>query len=103
MPDDQIISGTDRTMQSLKEIVPPVLMAFGAISLLRTSRLLSLVALGALLYDTAADVDAERKARGRSLPVRRAESRRLDTEIEDSFPASDPPSSSGSMTAGAPS
>ena len=101
MPDNQIISGNERTAESLKNIVPPILIAFGAISLLRTSRFLSLVALGACLYDAAVDADANRKARGRDIAARRADHHRIDTAIEDSFPASDPPSSSGS-TAGSP-
>ncbi len=102
MPDDQMIFDRDHTAESLKEFVPPVLMLFGAVSLLRTSRFLSLLALGAFLYDAAVNTDADRKARGRDLSTRRATAKRLDAEIEDSFPASDPPSSSGSTTAGAP-
>ena len=102
MPDDRIVFSSEGTAETLKEIIPPVLMAFGAVSLLRTSRFLSLIALGAFLYDAAVNSDGDRKARGRDLPSRRAAAKRLDQEIEDSFPASDPPSSSGSTTAGAP-
>jgi hypothetical protein len=105
MPDDQILTGHASTTESLKEIVPPVLIALGAISLLRSSRLLSLVAIGAYLYDAAVKTDTDRKKRGRDLPSRRAMAARLDEaldeEIADSFPASDPMSFSGT-TAGAP-
>jgi hypothetical protein len=101
MPDDQFLTGRPSTTESLKEIVPPVLIALGAISLLRSSRLLGLVAMGAYLYDVAVKTDADRKKRGRDLPSRRAMAARLDEEIADSFPASDPISFSGT-TAGAP-
>ena len=101
MPDDRYIPEHNSTAETLKEIVPPVLMAIGAVSLLRTSKLLSLVALGAVLYNVAADTEANRKARGRNISARRAVGRSIDTEMEDSFPASDPPSFSGT-TAGAP-
>jgi hypothetical protein len=101
MPDDRFILEHQTTAETLKEIVPPVLMAFGAISLLRTSKLLSLVALGAYLYNVAANSEADRRVRGRNVAARRTSGRNIDTEMEDSFPASDPPSFSGS-TAGAP-
>jgi hypothetical protein len=101
MPDHRFIPAHQTTAETLKEIVPPVLMAFGAISLLRTSKLLSLVALGAYLYNVAANSETERTVRGRNVATRRAVGRSIDTEMEDSFPASDPPSFSGS-TAGAP-
>lgn len=101
MPDDRFIPERNATAETLKEIVPPVLMAIGAVSLLRTSKLLSLVALGAVLYNVAADTEASRKARGRNVSARRTVGRSIDAEMEDSFPASDPPSFSGA-TAGAP-
>jgi len=101
MPDDQIFSSRPSTAETLKEIVPPVLMALGAFSLLRTSRFLSLVALGVFLYDAGANSDTNRKKRGRDLTSRKAIAARLDEEIADSFPASDPMSFSGT-TAGAP-
>ena len=101
MPDDQIVPSHISTSESLKEVVPPVLIALGAISLLRSSRLLGLLAAGAYLYDVAAKADLDRKKRGRDLPSRRAMGERLDREIADSFPASDPVSFSGT-TAGAP-
>jgi hypothetical protein len=101
MPDDQIIHSPASTSESLREIVPPVLVALGAISLLRSSRLLSLIAAGAYLYNVAQKTDADRKKRGRDLPSRRALGARLDEEMADSFPASDPMSFSGT-TAGAP-
>jgi hypothetical protein len=100
MPDDQI-DQTRNSTSDLKEIVPPVLIALGAITLLRFSRLLSLVATGAYLYDLAQKTDADRKKRGRDLPSRRALGARLDEQMADSFPASDPMSFSGT-TAGAP-
>ena len=101
MPDDQTAFVSNSTSQSLKEMVPPVLMAIGAISLLRTSRFLSLVALGAFMYDAAVTSDAGRKVRGRDFTSKRTAGELLDNEIADSFPASDPPSFSGT-TAGAP-
>jgi hypothetical protein len=101
MPDDQTLIGRPSSAETLKDAVPPLLMALGALSLLRSSRILTLVALGALLYDVAANSDTDRKARGRDLRSKRRASTLLDAEIEDSFPASDPPSFSGN-TAGAP-
>ena len=101
MPDGQNLPIPVSTTETLKEIVPPVLMALGAISLLRTSRFLSFAILGAYLYDAAVNNDTGRKSRGRDVASRRAASDRLDAEIEDSFPASDPPSYSGS-TVGRP-
>ena len=101
MPDDRIVTTSQATSETLKEIVPPVLIALGALSLLRSSRLLGLVAAGAYLYDAAQNVDADRRRRGVDLPSRRRQSNRIDEEIADSFPASDPPSFSG-MTAGKP-
>ncbi len=79
---------------TLRELAPPLLMALGALSLLRTSRVLSLVALGIFAYDIAGRRDGE-------LALRRLKSQRLDDTIADSFPASDPPSFSGA-SAGAP-
>lgn len=101
MPDDRIVYTRHATSESLKEIVPPVLIALGALSLIRSSRLLGLVAAGAYLYDAAQKVDADRRRRGVDLPSRRRTGQRIDEEIADSFPASDPPSFSG-MTAGKP-
>jgi hypothetical protein len=101
MPDDRFTLDHQTTAETLKEIVPPVLMAVGAISLFRTSKLLSLVAIGAYLYSVAANSEAERKVLGRNVATRRVIGSSIDTEMEDSFPASDPPSFSGS-TAGAP-
>lgn len=101
MPDDRIVHTSHTTSQNLKEIVPPVLLALGGLSLLRSSRLLGLVAAGAYLYDAAQKVDADRRRRGVDLPSRRRESNRIDDEIADSFLASDPPSFSGT-TAGTP-
>lgn len=100
MPDDQIRL-THTTTENLKEIIPPVLMVLGGLSLLRTSRLLGFVALGAYLYDAAVNSDNNRKLRGRDHDSKKTASAALDQELEDSFPASDPPSFSGS-TAGAP-
>jgi hypothetical protein len=101
MPDDRILHTSQATSETLKEAVPPVLIALGALSLLRSSRLLGLAALGVYLYDAAQKVDADRRRRGVDLPSRRRMGQRIDDEIADSFPASDPPSFSG-MTAGNP-
>jgi hypothetical protein len=81
-----------------QEIVPPVLMALGAVSLLRTSRFLSLALLGGWVYSEMQKSDAARQIRARAASLASAG---IDEEIDDSFPASDPPSFSG-MTAGAP-
>jgi hypothetical protein len=101
MPDVQTVHSRNSTSENLKEIVPPVLIALGAIALLRSSRLIGLIATGAYLYDLAQKTDADRKKRGRDLPSRRALGKRLDEEMADSFPASDPMSFSGT-TAGSP-
>ncbi len=101
MPDDRIVYSRNTTSETLKEVVPPVLIALGAVSLIRSSRLLGFAALGAYLYDAAQKVDADRKRRGIDLASRRRQGERLDEEIADSFPASDPISFSGT-TAGAP-
>jgi len=60
-----------------------------------------IAAAGAWLYDAAQKVDADRRRRGVDLPSRRRMAARIDEEIADSFPASDPPSFSGT-TAGTP-
>jgi hypothetical protein len=101
MPDDRIVHSSQSTSEALKQIVPPVLIALGAVSLLRASRLLGLVAMGAYLFDAAQKVDADRKRRGVDLPTRRRLGARVDDEIDASFPASDPPSFSG-VTVGRP-
>jgi hypothetical protein len=101
LPESDYRTETEGTAENLKRLIPPVLIALGAISLLRTSRFLSLLALGICSYDAAARSDAERKTRQIDRPSRREAARRLDDEIEASFPASDPPSSSGT-TAGSP-
>jgi len=100
MPDDRTFPETNTEIW--KDIVPPVLMAFGAVSLLRTSRLLSFALLGMWLYDAANRSSESRASRGRSAAAKRAATEAVDMAVEDSFPASDPPSFSG-VTAGAPS
>src|SRR4051812_48985617 len=101
MPDDRILDTTHTTSENLKQNPPPVLIALGAFRLLPSSRLLGLVAARAPLSHAGQKVDADRKKRGVALPSRRRQSDRLDDEIADSFPASDPPSFSGT-TAGTP-
>jgi hypothetical protein len=101
MPDTRIAHNPTRLQQGLRDTVPPALMVLGAISLLRTSRFLSLVAVGLWLYDAVASSEDHRKHHGRDKRSRHAATERLDDMIDDSFPASDPPSHSGA-TAGAP-
>ena len=101
MSESDYLSETEETEEHLESLIPSVLLTLGAVSLLRTSRLLSLVAVGVCLYDAAVKYDAERKMRQIDLPARKEAARRLDDEIEASFPASDPPYSSGT-TAGSP-
>jgi hypothetical protein len=101
MPDDRFFTESGKTAESLKEIVPPLLMALGALSLLRSSRLLRFVAAGAVLYSIADATELRRRKRGYNIAARRSAGRSIDQEMEDSFPASDPPSFSGA-TAGAP-
>jgi hypothetical protein len=101
MPDDRFFSERSKSTESLKEIIPPVLMALGALSLFRSSRLLGFVAVGAALYNIADAAECERRRQGRNIASRRLVGRNIDQEMEDSFPASDPPSFSGA-TAGAP-
>ncbi len=91
----------DRGPETVQGVVTAAVIAFGAVSLLKTSRFLSLALLGACLYETASKSDAERRRSGKGLLARRAASRVVDLESDESFPASDPPSYSGS-TAGAP-
>jgi hypothetical protein len=98
MPDDQILSPKTSTLDELSTMVPPVLMALGAFSLLRTSRLLSLALLGGWLYTKAQESDGSRHARGVSAPAKRASSQRVDLAVEDTFPASDPTSFSGTTS-----
>lgn len=99
MPDGQ--SRSDHLDTALREVVPLMLMALGALSLFRTSRALMLTVLGAWAYDVVARADHDHIRRRRNIAARRAQERLLDQAIEDSFPASDPPSTHGA-TAGAP-
>jgi hypothetical protein len=100
MKNDLITKDSDLG-ETLREVLPPVLMAFGALSLLRMSRTLSLVALGIFAYDVVTRQDAGRVAKGRDAASKRVQNQRIDEMSDDSFPASDPPSSSGSFV-GAP-
>jgi hypothetical protein len=100
MPDNLTFFSKEET-EGLHKIIPPILMAFGAVSLLRSSRLLSLTLIGVGLYDLAKNSDASRQQRSGNALTKRAAYREVDSESEDSFPASDPPSYSGT-TAGAP-
>ena len=101
MSDDRSLFGPRHDADLLRELVPPVLMTLGAISLLRTSRFLSLALVGAYLYDLAARSDGDRKLRGHDVSSRRLANHRVDTAMDHSFPASDPPAFSGSI-AGSP-
>ena len=93
MPDDAsgLYGGKD-----FKTAIPFTLLAISAASLLRGAPLLGFGLLGCCLYPLAEEIDRDRQARGRSLKARRAQSRQLDLALEDTFPASDPPSISGS-------
>jgi len=101
MPDTQLDSNRETLERGLREIVPPVLMTLGALSLLRSSKFLSVSILGTWLYCLAAASDDSRKRRGLDRRSRRAAEQQVDEAMEESFPASDPPSFSGA-TAGAP-
>jgi hypothetical protein len=94
MADNRPTVAKPTAVDDFQKIVPPLLMALGALSLLRSSRTLSVAIIGTWLYGLARKSDAERDAG-------RITSETIDQEMEDSFPASDPPSFSGS-TAGAP-
>jgi hypothetical protein len=101
MPDDQAMLSGNGVETALRELVPPVLMALGAILLFRSSRVLALAVLGAWTYDAVARTEEGRVQRQRNIGARRAKDESVDQMVEDSFPASDPPSSHGA-TAGAP-
>jgi len=102
MPDDQRPTGPEDSPIRWNGVVPPLLMAAGAASLLRNARLLGLTLLGAWLFEVADESDRTRRTRRKAAAARRnAATRRLDEEIAASFPASDPPSFSGAI-AGAP-
>jgi hypothetical protein len=90
MPDDQNVAPNSPKLDELSQIVPPVLMALGAFSLLRTSRFLTLALVGGWLYKVAQKSDGGRHDRGVSAPVKRQTSRKVDAAVEDTFPASDP-------------
>ena len=94
MADNRLIAEQTNAIDDFQKIVPPLLMALGAISLLRSSRTLSLAIIGTWLYGVACKSDGDRD-------TRRTAGESIDEELDDSFPASDPPSFSGS-TAGAP-
>jgi hypothetical protein len=101
MPDSLTPTQRDDFEQALRSVVPPALMTLGVLSLLRTSRYLSLAVVGMWLYTVAKDSDTGRRQRGRYRSAKQAGEARMDEALADSFPSSDPPSSSG-MTAGAP-
>jgi hypothetical protein len=98
MPDDQSLTLKPSPLEDLSAIVPPVLMALGAFSLLRASRLLTLVLVGGWLYTKAQNSDGSRHVQGVSAPAKRTQSAAVDAAIEDTFPASDPPSFSGTTS-----
>lgn len=94
MADNRLTAEKPNVVDDFQKIVPPLLMALGALSLLRSSRTLSFAIIGTWLYGVASRSDDNRD-------TRRTAGESVDEELEDSFPASDPPSFSGS-TAGAP-
>jgi hypothetical protein len=99
MPDDQRTIDGNAAPESWKELAGYLLIGLGALSLLRTSRFLSLALAGAWLYDVAGKSQSARADRGRDIASRRKIADRIDAQMEDTFPASDPPSFSG-VTAG---
>ncbi len=94
MADNRLTAEKSNVVDDFQKIVPPLLMGLGALTLLRSSRTLSLAVIGTWLYGVACKSDGNRDAK-------RIAGESIDEEMEDSFPASDPPSFSGS-TAGAP-
>jgi hypothetical protein len=94
MADNRPTADKSTAVDDFQKIVPPLLMALGALSLLRSSRTLSVAIIGTWLYGLACKSDRDRDAG-------HVTGETIDQEMEDSFPASDPPSFSGS-TAGAP-
>ena len=95
MPDDSTRPDRPAAASDWEAVIPPTLMAVGAASLVRSFPLLSLALVGGWLFRLATEADQDRHVRGRSLGARRAAAHRLDVALEDSFPASDPPSLSG--------
>ena len=78
-------------------LLPLGLMAVGAVSLLRSSGLLCLSAVGLVAYDLACAADRDRRRRTGTVAERRSADRKVDIAMEDSFPASDPPGFSGAV------
>jgi len=95
MPDDAGNPDRADPAAARQAAIPLALVAVGVLSLLRGTPLAGLGLLGWWLYPIAAEADRDRHARGRSLKARRAAAQRLDIALDDSFPASDPPSLSG--------
>ena len=95
MPDDPKLPDRHATAWDWEAAIPPTLMAIGVTSLVRSFPLVGLGLIGSWLFRLATEADEIRHRRGRSLRARRAATRRLDVALEDSFPASDPPSLSG--------
>ena len=97
MPDDRMMLASPE-QPDWKRLIAPTLMALGAVSLIRTSRLATLALVGAYLFDHARVVDSDRHRRGVSAAAKRAAEERLDAALADSFPASDPPAYSGASS-----
>jgi hypothetical protein len=95
MPDDQRTIDNGAAPENWKELASYLLIGLGALSLLRTSRILSLALAGAWLYDVAGKSEGSRALRDRDIKSRRRIADRIDAQVEDTFPASDPPSFSG--------
>ncbi len=78
--------------------IPPVISILALIGLGRVARLASLGLAALWVADQVRNIDRDRAHTN----PKKQEDRMVDTAMEDSFPASDPPSYSGTVATGAP-